>query len=103
MKNFSVKTTCVVLCAGLSMLSTVSLAYETISKKANNQSVSKTLGNGQVKEKQDEEMHEEGITFSPEQMSLANIEVTALMPRLFSKSIYATGEIKANGYNSYVH
>lgn len=47
-------------------------------------------------------MHEEGITFSPKQMLLANIEVTELIPRTFAKSIYAPGEIKANGYTSYI-
>jgi len=102
MKNFSVKTTYVVLCAGLSMLSTVSLAYGTISKKSSNQSVSKALGKAQVKKKQDDKEHQEGISFSPEQMLLANIEVTELMSRIFVTSIYAPGEIKANGYTSYI-
>jgi RND family efflux transporter MFP subunit len=35
-------------------------------------------------------------------MLLANIEVTELMSRIFVTSIYAPGEIKANGYTSYI-
>lgn len=49
-----------------------------------------------------EEEHEEGISFSPEKMALANIKVTNLKPAIFAKSIYAPGEIKANGYTSYI-
>lgn len=78
MKYFSIKASCLALCAGLTVLSTFSFAY------------------------QGEDEHEEGITFSPEKMSLANIEVTKLLPRIFAKSIYAPGEVKANGYTSYI-
>ena len=35
-------------------------------------------------------------------MALANIEVTKLTPQIFTKTIYAPGEIKANGYTSYI-
>jgi RND family efflux transporter MFP subunit len=48
------------------------------------------------------ESHVEGITFTPEQLTLANIKVTTLMPKVFSRSIYAPGEVKANGYTSYI-
>lgn len=58
--------------------------------------------NGQKREQDNDDAHEEGITFSPEKMSLANIEVTTLSPQIFAKSIYAPGEIKANGYTSYI-
>ncbi|GAA6206392.1 efflux RND transporter periplasmic adaptor subunit [Thalassotalea sp. SU-HH00458] len=51
-------------------------------------------------EKEDE--HEEGITFSPKQMSLANIKVESVIPEYQFSTVYAPGEIKANGYKSYV-
>ncbi|MCF2948801.1 efflux RND transporter periplasmic adaptor subunit [Paraglaciecola aquimarina] len=49
-----------------------------------------------------EEEHEEGITLSPKKMSLANIKVESIVPEYQYSSIYAPGEIKANGYKSYV-
>jgi len=49
-----------------------------------------------------EEKHEEGITLSPKKMSLANIKVESIVPEYQYSSIYAPGEIKANGYRSYV-
>ena len=104
MKYFPVKPSCALLCAGLSILSTVSFAFEETLESSNNPieiSVSTIFGKTQVKEKNDD-VHEEGIIFSPEQMLLASIEVTELIPRIFAKSIYAPGEIKANGYTSYI-
>jgi cobalt-zinc-cadmium efflux system membrane fusion protein len=59
-------------------------------------------GHGHGSEKASEEEHEEGISFSPEKMALANIKVSTLVPRIFAKSVYAPGEIKANGYTSYI-
>ena len=53
-------------------------------------------------EQKSEEEHEEGISFTPEKMALANIKVTRLTPQVFAKSVYAPGEIKANGYTSYI-
>lgn len=49
-----------------------------------------------------EEEHEEGITLSPKKMSLANIQVQSIKPEYQFSTIYAPGEIKANGYKSYV-
>jgi RND family efflux transporter MFP subunit len=49
-----------------------------------------------------EEKHGKGITFSPEKMALANIKVSTLTAKVFAKSVYAPGEIKANGYTSYI-
>jgi RND family efflux transporter MFP subunit len=49
-----------------------------------------------------EEKHENGITFSPEKMALANIKISTLTAKIFTKSVYAPGEIKANGYTSYI-
>ena len=49
-----------------------------------------------------EDEHEEGITLSPKNMSLANIKVESVIPEYQFSTIYAPGEIKANGYKSYV-
>jgi RND family efflux transporter MFP subunit len=42
------------------------------------------------------------ISFSSAKMALANIKVSTLRAKIFTKSIYAPGEIKANGYTSYI-
>ena len=52
--------------------------------------------------KEGEEGHEEGITIDPKKMSLANIKVESVKPEYQFSSVYAPGEIKANGYKSYV-
>ena len=49
-----------------------------------------------------EETHEEGISFSPEKMAIAGIEVAPVVPQVFASNLYAPGEIKANGYKSYI-
>jgi RND family efflux transporter MFP subunit len=49
-----------------------------------------------------EEAHEEGISFSPEKMAIAGIEVAPVVPQVFANNLYAPGEIKANGYKSYI-
>ena len=49
-----------------------------------------------------EEVHDGGVSFSPEKMAIAGIEVAAVMPRIFAQNLYAPGEIKANGYKSYI-
>ena len=46
--------------------------------------------------------HEEGITLTPKKMLLSNIQVTTLKPEYQFSTIYAPGEVKANGYKSYV-
>lgn len=46
--------------------------------------------------------HEDGITLSPKKMSLANIKVESVVPEYKNSVVYAPGEIKANGYTSYV-
>ncbi len=106
MKYFPVKTTGVALCIGFTVLSTISLANQDSSEASHNHDehpISTIIEKGQEKNKpSDDEKHQEGITFSPEKMSLANIEVTQLMPQTFAKSVYAPGEIKANGYTSYI-
>lgn len=48
------------------------------------------------------EAHTEGVSFSIEQLTLANIKVSTLNPRIFARSVYAPGEVKANGYTSYI-
>ena len=46
--------------------------------------------------------HEGGITLSPEKMSIANIIVESIIPKVHFYTVYAPGEIKVNGYKSYV-
>jgi len=48
------------------------------------------------------EHNEGGITLSPQKMALANIKVKTIMPKIQYSSIYAPGEIKANGYKSFM-
>ncbi len=50
----------------------------------------------------DEHVEEGGVTLSPEQMALANIKVAVLNPRPMNYQVYAPGEVKANGYTSYL-
>lgn len=49
-----------------------------------------------------EEAHEEGVSFSTEKMAIAGIEIAAVVPQVFAHNLYAPGEIKANGYKSYI-
>jgi cobalt-zinc-cadmium efflux system membrane fusion protein len=49
-----------------------------------------------------QEAHEEGINFTAAQMALANITVETLTPKIYQRYVYAPGEIKANGYTSYI-
>jgi len=46
--------------------------------------------------------HSNEVSLSPEQMALANIIVTPVKSAVFEQSVYAPGEVKANGYKSYV-
>lgn len=53
------------------------------------------------------EAHDEGalgngITFSPEKIALANIKVESITPQIRHSTVYAPGEIKVNGYKSYI-
>lgn len=93
------------LLCNFSALIGTSLASQSLAEKGHNYSEKPSLNiakKRQEKEQGYDEEHVEGITFSPEKMSLANIEITTLLPQIFSKSIYAPGEIKANGYTSYI-
>jgi len=71
-------------------------------REVNNEDDGHDHGNEKAKTENAEADHEEGISFSPEKMALANIKVSTLLPKIFTKSIYAPGEIKANGYTSYI-
>lgn len=117
MKYFSIKASYVFLCVGLTASSIVSFANSGESEDSHNhnhnhnyehehehkkKSVSNIIKQIQEINKPSDDKHKEGITFSPEKMALANIAVTKLNPQIFSKSIYAPGEIKANGYTSYI-
>ena len=65
---------------------------------------------GHEEEKDDHDEHghegdnkeEEGITIDPKKMALANIKVGSVKPEYQFSTVYAPGEIKANGYKSYV-
>ncbi|WP_232824671.1 efflux RND transporter periplasmic adaptor subunit [Algibacillus agarilyticus] len=50
----------------------------------------------------DEDAHEASITLSPKKMSLANINVESITPSFQYSAVYAPGEVKVNGYKSYV-
>lgn len=50
----------------------------------------------------EEEEHEEGITLSGEKIKLAGIEIEELFPKKHLNTVYAPGEVKANGYKSYI-
>ncbi len=50
----------------------------------------------------DHAQESENISLSAESMALVNIAVNTLTAKTYQKSIYAPGEIKANGYTSYV-
>lgn len=51
---------------------------------------------------EEEGSHEQGITFSLAKMAIADIAVSTITPKRFAKTLYAPGEIKANGYKSYI-
>ncbi len=50
----------------------------------------------------DHEGEEESVALSPNQLTLANIKVATLKPHRMDYTVYAPGEIKANGYTSYL-
>lgn len=48
------------------------------------------------------ETTEQLLSFTNQQMQMANIKVAEISPRFMDKRLYAPGEIQANGYTSYV-
>lgn len=52
--------------------------------------------------KENHETNGKGIVFSAEQLSLANITVESIIPQFQNSTVYAPGEIKVNGYKSYI-
>lgn len=48
------------------------------------------------------EEHQEGISLSAEKIKLAGIKVEAVFPQKHLNRVYAPGEVKANGYKSYI-
>jgi cobalt-zinc-cadmium efflux system membrane fusion protein len=46
--------------------------------------------------------HKKGVSFSAEKMAIAGIEVAEVSAKVFTNHVYAPGEIKANGYRSYI-
>lgn len=70
-----------------------------------NESQIKTTHNEQSHEHEKptkEATHEEGIYFSPEKIKLAGIKIEAALPKKHIAEIYAPGEVKVNGYKSYI-
>jgi len=59
-----------------------------------------TAGNGRAQDSGD--IGDNSISLSSEQMAMANIKVTVLAPQILKYQFYAPGEIKANGYTSYL-
>ncbi|WP_462168336.1 efflux RND transporter periplasmic adaptor subunit [Pseudoalteromonas lipolytica] len=49
-----------------------------------------------------ETLHINEVTLTPQQQQLANIKVERLELKTHSQTVYAPGEVKANGYASYV-
>lgn len=49
-----------------------------------------------------EEQHEERISLSAEKIKLAGIKVESVLPSIHINMVYAPGEVKANGYKSYI-
>ena len=89
----------------LLLLSNVTSAYQPSSEDSHNHDRKadvKTSEKEKINIKEADDEHDKGITLTAEKMSLANIKVTTLIPKVFAKSIYAPGEIKANGYTSYI-
>ncbi|GHF79144.1 efflux RND transporter periplasmic adaptor subunit [Thalassotalea marina] len=77
---------------------------ENSANKADKHSPSAGLDTQEQQNKQEDadEEHEEGVSFSQEQMTLADILVKSITPQFHSRFIYAPGEVKANGYKSYI-
>jgi cobalt-zinc-cadmium efflux system membrane fusion protein len=98
MKIFTVQTTSIALL--ITLFTVFSFANQEASEDSHNHK-HKPEYKPQYNTEQNNK-HEEGISFSSKKMLLANIEVTELTRQTFVKSIYAPGEIKANGYTSYI-
>lgn len=50
----------------------------------------------------EEDEHEEGVSLSAEKINLAGIKIEELLPKKHLNTVYAPGEVKANGYKSYI-
>jgi cobalt-zinc-cadmium efflux system membrane fusion protein len=101
MKYFSIKITSIALI--ITLFTVVSFANQEASEDSHNHKPEyKPKYNPEQNNKSRDDKHQGGISLSPKKMLLANIEVTKLTQQTFVKSIYAPGEIKANGYTSYI-
>ncbi|MEM7419398.1 MAG: efflux RND transporter periplasmic adaptor subunit [Pseudomonadota bacterium] len=49
-----------------------------------------------------EDEHEEGVSLSTEKIKVAAIEADAVFPKKYLNTVYAPGEVRANGYKSYL-
>lgn len=50
----------------------------------------------------EDDEHEEGVSLSAEKIRLAGIKIEELLPKKHLNTVYAPGEVKANGYKSYI-
>jgi len=85
----------------LSLCVAVAISHPAISKETGLESKNK-LDAHSANNTETEEEHEQGITLTLQKMSLAKITVEAVTPKILFSTVYAPGEIKANGYKSYV-
>lgn len=89
--------------AGFTLILIVSLFCTNISFANGMQSESEQIEHSHENEiKQQDGEHEEGISLSPEKLRLASIHVEAILPSKHFNTVYAPGEVKANGYKSYL-
>jgi len=56
----------------------------------------------QVESKDNHDEENQQLSFTVEQMKMADIQVSQLSPKYMDKRLYAPGEVQANGYTSYV-
>jgi RND family efflux transporter MFP subunit len=83
-------------------VSLVMLFTPTILAKENNESHLDSQMSISPKVETVEDAHDEGITLSPEKIALANIKIESITPQVRYSTVYAPGEIKVNGYKSYL-
>ena len=106
-KHIKLITLATLFC-GLTSINNASFASEQSAEKTESHSKErvdeeKDDGHGHEGENKHEDEDEgAGVKLSKEQLTLAEINITALEPQAMSYSIYAQGEIKANDYTSYL-
>ena len=80
----------------------MSMSMKSLSKKATDEHDHAEGEEHETESLVKEDNHEEGISLSTEKIKVAGIEVDAVFPKKYLNSVYAPGEVKANGYKSYL-